>query len=412
MRSPFVAATLFWSEAFRALSRHRFRSTLTALGVAIGIGAVVAVVAIGRTSTYLVEEQLRGLGENLVWVEAGSRNLAGVRTGSHVAISLTMDDAEAILREVPAITSVTPQIDGNILAVYGNRNWTTHYRGVSPDFLTIRRWTIAEGAAFTEEDVLQATNVCLLGQTARERLFGKEDPIGERIRLQNQICVVVGVLGTKGQSGWGQDQDDAILLPYTTVQRKIRGRGYGWLDDIMCSAASPEVVGEATEQIIGLIRQRHHIHPGDEDDFNIRKPEELIKSQIEASQTLEGLLIALASISLIIGGIGIMNVMLVSVTERTREIGIRLAVGATEWTIEIQFLGEACMLSAVGGSVGLFIGIAASYLMGDLLALPVFVPPQALVVAPIVSIGVGIFFGMYPAWRAAQLDPIAALRYE
>jgi putative ABC transport system permease protein len=411
-RTVRVAFALFAREAVRGLMRNRLRSALSALGIAVGVCAIIAVISIGKASTRIVEEQLQGLGDNLVWVEAGSRNLAGVRMGGHVAVTLTLEDAEAIRREVSSIKSVTPQVDGSVIAVFGHHNWTTKYRGVSQEFLEIRRWPVVDGASFTDEDVKQGASVCLLGQTTKEQLFQSEDPIGETIRIQNQIFKVVGVLGPKGQSANGQDQDDAILLPYTTALRKIRGPGSMWLDDIMCSAAAPGLIDSAAKSVTALLRDRHRIYPGSEDDFNIRHPEDQIKAQIEASQTLENLLLCLAVISLVVGGIGIMNVMLVSVTERTAEIGVRLAVGATEWAIEVQFLGEAVALSMVGGSLGLLVGLVGTWGLADMLHLPRVVPPQALLAAPIFSIAVGLFFGVYPAWRAARLDPIRALRQE
>jgi putative ABC transport system permease protein len=326
--------------------------------------------------------------------------------------SLTMGDAEAIRNEVPLIRSVSPNVDGNVLIAYGNRNWTTHYRGITPEFLSIKRWDVIEGEPFTMEDVRHTANVCMIGQTARQQLFGTQEAVGQYIRINKQIFQVSGVLEPKGQSATGQDQDDTILLPYTTVLKKLKGQGFISLDDIMTSAVSLDAANPAIEQISALLRQRHHILPGREDDFNIRHPEEVIKAQIAANRTLALFLTSVASISLLVGGIGIMNVMLVSVTQRMREIGLRLAIGATTWAIQIQFLGEAVMLSLFGGFVGVFIGVAGSFILGYVLDWPVFIPVEALIVAPIFAIVVGIFFGFYPARRASQLDPIACLRHE
>jgi putative ABC transport system permease protein len=405
-------ARLFCREAARGLLRHKLRSALTTLGITIGIAAVVLVVAIGEAGKARAEDALRNLGDNLVWVEAGSRNVAGVRTGTHGTSSLMLEDAEAIRREVPLITRLSPQIDGNIHAVRGDRDWTTRFRGETPDYLAIKRWTVARGAAFTDADVEQSASKVLIGETVRQQLFGDEDPVGATIRASGQLFEVIGVLAPKGQSTDGRDQDDWIFLPYTTAHAKLRGKGPMWLDDILCSAASPEAVYPAIDQIVALMRQRHQIRPGAEDDFNIRRPDEIIKAQIESSHTLAALLTSVALISLLVGGIGIMNVMLASVTQRTREIGIRLAVGATRFAIEIQFLGEAVMLGLVGGVAGILASLGGASSTGRALAWPIAISARAVAVAVGSSIAVGLVAGLYPAWRAARLDPIEALRHE
>ena len=404
--------TLFGREAIRALSRNKLRSALSAIGIAIGVAAVVCVVAIGTAGSQRAEQQLQNLGDNLVWIEAGSRNVNGVRSGSHGMTSLTMGDAEAIAKGVPFVNSVSPNVDGTVLIASGDRNWTTHYRGVTPEFLDIRRWKMAEGNPFTSVDVVHAANVCMIGATARQQLFGAAEAVGRDIRINKQIFRVLGVLASKGQSPNGRDQDDTIILPYTTVQKKLRGKGFTWLDDIMCSAVSLDDARPAIAQISAVLRERHHIPQGEQDDFNIRHPEEVIKAQIAAKRTLAFFLISIASISLLVGGIGIMNVMLVSVTERTKEIGLRLAIGATTRDIQIQFLGEAVMLSLFGGLTGVFLGVAGSFIMGYALGWPMSIPLEALIVAPLFAIVVGISFGFYPAWRATQMDPITALRHE
>jgi putative ABC transport system permease protein len=396
----------------RALSRNKLRSALTALGITIGVAAVVCVVAIGHAGSDRAEAQLQSLGDNFVWVEAGSRNINGVRNGAHGTTSLTLDDCDAIRSEVPLIKACSPQADGNVAVAYGNQSWLTHYRGVSPEFVAIRRWPIIEGDGFTAEQVDQAAGVCVLGQTVRKQLFGAESPIGRDIRLQNLLCTVIGVLAPKGQTSFGQDQDDTLLLPYTTANARIRGRGYAWLDDILCSAVTPLAVNPAIDRISDLMRQRHGIRPGEDDDFNIRRPDELIKAQIEASRTLALLLICIASVSLLVGGIGVMNVMLVSVAQRTKEIGLRMAIGATPSSVQLQFLAEAVMLSLFGGAVGVALGVGTSLLLGRALEWPMSIPPEALAIAPGFSIAVGVFFGFWPAWKAARLDPIAALRHE
>ncbi len=407
-----IPLSIFGHEAIRALSRNKVRSALSAVGITIGIAAVVCVVALGTAGSQRAVQQLQNLGDNLVWVEAGSRNVNGVRSGSHGMTSLTMEDAEAILHEVPFIKSVSPNVDGSVLVASGRLNWTTHYRGVTPEFLGIKRWDLTEGEPFTREDVDHVANLVMIGQTVRQQLFETEEAVGKLVRINQQIYRVIGVLAPKGQSATGQDQDDTIIMPYTTVQKRLRGKGFSWLDDIMCSAESLDVVKPAVDQINELLRRRHHIRTGGDDDFNIRRPEEVIKAQIAANHTLAFFLTSVASISLLVGGIGIMNVMLVSVTERTREIGLRMAIGAKTSAIQIQFLGEAVILSLFGGILGVFVGVAGSFIIGYILGWPISIPLEALVVAPIFSIGVGVFFGFYPAWRAAQLDPIVALRYE
>jgi putative ABC transport system permease protein len=399
-------------EAMRALRRNKLRSTLTTLGIMIGIAAVVLVVAVGQAGSARAEAELQKLGDNLVWIEAGARNVNGARTGSHGATSLTFEDADAIKREVPLIKRMSPQVDGTVRLIRGNQNWVTRFRGETPDYLEIKKWDLARGASFTDEDVEQAASKILIGRTVREQLFGAVDPVGEVVRIQGQLFEVVGELSPKGQSGDGRDQDDWILLPFTTAEAKLRGQGLKWLDDILCSAVSPEAVNPAIERVIALMRQRHHIAPGQEDDFNIRRPDEVLKAQVEASSSLALLLVSIASVSLLVGGIGIMNVMLASVAQRTREIGVRLAIGARESEVQLQFLGEAVLLSLVGGVGGVLLSLGGAVLFEGILHWPIVVPPSAVALAVVASAGVGVFFGFYPARRAARLDPIVALRHE
>ncbi len=397
-------------SALVALLRNKMRSILTVLGITIGIAAVICVVAIGKAGQARVEQQLNNLGDNFVWIEAGGRAVNGVRTGTHGTKSLVLADGVAIKNQIPLIKSQSPNVDGSIQIIYANQNWFTGYRGVSPEYFDIKRWVIDQGAAFSQDDVERSADVCVIGRTVRDTLFGVEDPIGKVMRVKDLPCKVVGTLMPKGLSVSGQDQDDTILMPYTTVMKKIKGAP--WLDDILCSAVSPAAVKIAGQEAAALLRDRHHLRPEEEDDFNIRNPEDIIQAQLEASKTLTILLIAIASISLIVGGIGIMNVMLVSVTERTREIGVRVAVGATEEAIQLQFLGESVMLSLVGGAAGVLLGIVGSYIVGRTLQWPMQMSIESVIVAALFSVAVGVFFGYYPARKASLLDPIEALRYE
>jgi putative ABC transport system permease protein len=397
-------------ESLRALFRNKMRSTLTVLGITIGIGAVICVVAIGQAGSQQVQKQLDNLGDNFVWIEAGARAPNGIRTGSHGTKTLTADDGYALMKQIPLLKLMSPQVDSNAQIIYGNRNWSTSYRGVSPDYMTIKRWDVVQGVPFTEEDIARAAPVCVIGNTLKEQLFPGENPIGKTVRIKDMPCQVVGVLAMKGQSGFGQDQDDTILLPYTTAQRRIKG--IDWVDDLMFSAVSQDAINPAIDQATGVLRERHHIRAGQDDDFNIRRPDEMIKTRLEASRTFSLLLVVIASVSLLVGGIGIMNVMLVSVTERTREIGVRMSIGATEGDVQLQFLGEAVMLSLFGGVIGVIFGIAGSVFIGNALEWPISISPQAIVVAAAFATFIGVFFGYYPAVKASRLDPIEALRFE
>jgi len=396
--------------ALRALARNKMRTALTMLGIIIGVGAVICTVAIGEGASSQVQEQIRNLGDNIVFVAAGSVSQGGVRMGSAATKTLTVADAKAIQQQIPMIARVSPGVGSRVQVVYGNQNWNTRVSGVGPEFLEIRRWPVANGSAFSDHEVEAAANVCLLGPTVVENLFGSEDPVNQTVRIQNLPFRVIGVLASKGQSPFGQDEDDTILMPFTTVQKKISG--IDWLQFIMCSAISPEAINPARQQIAGLLRQRHRLRPNEDDDFIIRSPMDLANAQAQAGKIMTLLLASIASVSLLVGGIGIMNIMLVSVTERTREIGVRMAVGATEEDVQMQFLSEAMVLSLFGGSAGVLFGVGASIGVSSMLQWPTRIPPLAIVIAVLFSAGVGIFFGYYPARKAARLDPIEALRYE
>ena len=400
---------LLGSSVF-ALVRNKMRSLLTVLGITIGIAAVICVVAIGKAGQAQVEQQMNNLGDAFVWIEAGGRAVNGVRTGTHGTKTLVLSDAVAIKNQIPLIKSVSPNVDGSIQIIYANQNWYTGYRGVAPEYFDIKRWTLDQGAYFTADDVERASDVCVIGRTVRDQLFGAKDPIGQVIRVRNLPCKVVATMKPKGLSVSGQDQDDTVIMPYSTVMKKIKGNN--WLDDILCSAVSPDVVKLAGQQAAALLRDRHHLRPEEDDDFNIRNPEDIIQAQLEASRTMTLLLVAIASISLVVGGIGIMNVMLVSVTERTREIGVRVAVGATEEAIQLQFLGESVMLSLAGGAAGVLLGVFGSAFVGRTLQWPMQLSIEAVILAAAFSVAVGVFFGYYPARKASRLDPIESLRYE
>jgi len=383
---------------------------LTILGIAVGVGSFICVIAIGNAGTSSIEDQLQSLGDNFVWIEAGSRARNGMRMGARGSRTLVLSDAHAIMEQVPLIKSMSPNVDGRIQVVYGGENWSTQFRGVTPEFLEIRRWTLRLGTFFTAGDVEAAAPVCVLGQTVVENLFGNEDPIGKIIRITAVPCKVVGVLLAKGFSATGQDQDDFVVMPFTFAQKRITGTF--WLDDIFCSAVTREAMPEATRQIVGLLRERHHLNAAEDDDFNVRRPEDVVQAQLATSRIMTALMASVASLSLLVGGIGIMNIMLVSVTQRTREIGVRLAVGATEGDVQLQFLSEATALSVLGGLFGLVAGVISSVAVENLFQFPTKLTPEIFIIGGLFSAGIGILFGYYPARKASQLDPIQGLRYE
>jgi putative ABC transport system permease protein len=397
--------------ALKALARNKLRSSLTSLGIIIGVSAVICVVAIGEGASATIERAIANIGANMVWVEAGGINRNGVRTGNGQTSSLTLGDYEAIRTRIPLVTNVTPQADTGVQLIYGNQNWHSSVRGIGPAYLDLKNWEVIRGGMFTDQDVDRAANVCVLGQTIVDQLFADdEDPLGEVIRVNNEPCTVLGVLEVKGQSATGQDQDDNLLMPYSTVMKKIKGQT--WLDDIMCSARSANQIDQAEQDITALMRERHHIRPDAQDDFNLRHPTEIAEAVKASTQTMETLLAAIASVSLLVGGVGIMNIMLVSVTERTREIGLRMAVGARARDVLRQFLIEAVLLSVLGGAAGVAIGLFGARAIANNLHWPTHISTTAIWIAFGVSAAIGITFGYYPAFRAARLDPIEALRIE
>src|SRR5215467_12980062 len=323
--------TLVIYIALRALARNLLRSGLSMLGISIGVGAFICSVAVGQGAAWQIAEQIRSLGENFIWIEAGNRNVNGVRTGTQGTQSLTLRDMYAIQQQIPLLAQVSPNVDLRVQVVSRDQNWATQVRGVTPAFMTVRGWRLARGTFFTDDDVAAIRRVCVLGQTVVANLFGAVDPIGQIIRVQQIPCQVLGVMAVKGQSAIGQDQDDVVLIPYTVVQKQVKG--ITWLDDILCSAVSAETIPLAERQITALLRERHHVGRGQEDDFNLRHPTEIAQTRVASQRTMTLLLASVATVALVVGDIGIMNIMLVSVTERTREIGVRLAVGARQRNI-------------------------------------------------------------------------------
>jgi putative ABC transport system permease protein len=396
--------------ALRALARNKMRSALTMLGIIIGVGAVIAVVSIGQGAQYMVQQGIQAMGTNVVFIGAGSNRPGGARVGFGGVKTLTIDDMNAILREIPLIKQAAPSVNSRKQVVYGNQNWNTSVTGTTPNFFDIRNWSIQAGSVFSDEEVVLAANVCVIGTTVAKILFLDENPVGKTMRIGNLPFRVDGVLESKGQNVMGQDQDDAIYAPYTTVQRKISG--ITWVQFISASAISQVASVAAVDPITSLLRERHRIRPGDDDDFFVRTQSEVADLANQTQSVMTMLLGGIASVSLLVGGIGIMNIMLVSVTERTREIGVRMAVGATQGDVRRQFLVEAVTLSMMGGAIGILFGLGGSALISNFLSWPTLISIKAILTAAIFSAVVGIFFGYYPARKAAQLDPIEALRYE
>jgi len=409
--------TVLWMTiltALRALRRNKLRSALTMLGIIIGVAAVVTMVSVGRGADAAVQQQIRSLGNNLLMIVPGATTAAGVRSGSGTASTLTAADGTAIARECPAVAEVGWVKRQLVQVVYGNTNWSTSGQGVTPSYHTVRDWPVVAGRFFDEREQAGASPVAVLGQTVVDNLFaGGEDPIGATIRVKNVPFEVIGVLARKGQTTWGQDQDDVVFMPFSTAERRTLGTLIlGTVDMIYASTARSEDIAVAQQQIRDLLRERHRIQPGQDEDFTVRNLNEIAEASKMASEVMSNLLLSVASISLLVGGIGIMNIMLVSVTERTREIGIRMAVGARTRHILVQFLVEAIVVSTFGGLIGVLVGLGGTHLVATLAAWPTLVSAPAIAVAFSFSAAVGIVFGFYPAKRASALDPITALRSE
>ncbi len=397
-------------SAFRALQRNKMRSFLTMLGIIIGVGAVIAMLAIGQGAEYSVEQQINALGTNVLIVLPGSQQTAGVRVGAGSVTTLTEDDAFAIQRECPAVALVSPGTFSGGQAIAGNLNWATSVQGTGTDYLEIRQWKIAYGDFYTEQDIKSAAKVCILGKTVADNLFPDSSPVDQNIRIRNVPFKVIGVLERKGQNAMGQDQDDVILAPYTTVARRLSW--FPYIRQVLVSATSQANIPVAQEQIAELLRMRHKLSAYDPDDFTIRNQADLASAATATTDILTILLASIASVSLLVGGIGIMNIMLVSVTERTREIGIRMSVGARGRDILTQFLIEALVLSLVGGIAGMFLGVIGSVVISNMAKWPTVVTAFSIILSFGFSIAVGVFFGFYPARKAALLNPIDALRYD
>mgnify|MGYP001567618686 CR=1 FL=1 len=394
--------------ALKALARNKMRTALTMLGMIIGVAAVITMVALGTGAQSSIETQIQAAGTNMIMVSAGNFMSGGVRTGQGNASTLTPEDAQAI-QDVPGVQYLAPGVNTRGQVVAGNLNWGTQIQGTDVDLPLIRSWPTARGAFFSPADVASAAKVAVLGAVVHEQLFGGDvDPVGQIIRINNQPFTISGVMSSKGQSGMGQDQDDVVYVPYTTVMKKLRGITY--VQNITVSAASAADTAPTADRIAALLRTRHQIV--DEDDFMVRTMEEMASVRVQATETMTALLASIAGVSLLVGGIGIMNIMLVSVTERTREIGLRLAIGARGRDVLMQFLVEAIVLSLVGGSIGIALGLGLSEGVTLWMSWPTKVSPQAVAVAFVFAAITGVFFGFYPARKAAALDPIDALRFE
>jgi putative ABC transport system permease protein len=401
--------------ALRALRINKLRSALTMLGIVIGVGAVIAMVAVGSGAAHRISDQIASIGSNLLMVLPGAATSGGMRMGHGSTMTLTEDDGRAIASEIPGVLAASGSMRGVAQVVFGNQNWSTGIQGTAPDYLTIRDWELAAGKFFTQEDMDGATKVAVLGQTVKESLFGDGDALGEIVRIRKVPFTIIGVLTRKGQSTWGQDQDDVVLIPLSTAKKRVLGVSQAnarFVGVIQIKVASPDLIPEVEQQVTDLLRQRHRLQPYQENDFQVRNLSDMFAAQEASSRTMTLLLGAIASVSLLVGGIGIMNIMLVSVTERTREIGLRMAVGARSRDILGQFLIEAVTLALIGGLLGVLLGVGISTLIASLAGWSILITAGSIGMAFGSSALIGIFFGYFPAHKAAFLDPIEALRYE
>ncbi len=405
-----------FAVALRALRVNAMRSALTMLGIIIGVAAVIAMVAVGAGAQDRVSQQIESLGANLLIVFNSSSRQGGARLGAGSGLSLTLDDALALQRELDSVAVAAPTVRGSTQLIYGNLNWSAGTQGTTPEYFVAREWGLSDGRIFTPDEVRRSAKVAVIGQTIVDNLFVDTNPVGETFRIKKVPFEVIGVLDKKGQNSFGQDQDDVVLVPITTARTRLLGTSSRARPDsvsaILVKGASADRMSEAEEDVTELLRTRHRITAGEDDDFRVRNLSEITEARAESQRILTLLLAAVASIALLVGGIGIMNIMLVSVTERTREIGLRMAVGARQRDILFQFLVEAVTLSAIGGLIGVVAGVGGAALVANLAGWPVLIEPTALIVAVLFSAAVGVFFGFYPARKAAHLDPIDALRYE
>ena len=397
--------------SLKSLGRNMIRSILTMLGIIIGVAAVITMVSLGQGAQRQVQEEIAAMGTNTLWIRAGSRRSWGIRSGSGTMNTLNAADFEAIAQEVPTVQAVSPSASTMAQVVFGNQNWNTRIEGYNEQYPLLRNWPLTQGSFFEESHVKTASRVAVLGQTVVDELFGGGDPVGQTIRVKNLPFQVLGVLKKKGANNWGRDQDDTIIVPYTTVQKKFQG-GVLYVQSGLISAVSARASFAAQEQITALLRQRHDLSSDQANDFRVRNLSEFAERAEATNRIMTNLLASIAAVSLLVGGIGIMNIMLVSVTERTREIGIRMAIGARPGHVRIQFLAEAIVLCLVGGFIGLGMGLGGSLLVSQAMGWPTQISPNSIVVSIVFSAAIGIFFGYYPAHKAARLDPIEALHYE
>jgi putative ABC transport system permease protein len=398
--------------ALRALMRNKIRSLLTMLGIIIGIAAVIAMIGIGQGATVMMQNELSSMGDNLLMVFPGSMSKGGMQFGMGTNSTLTPQDSDALMKESNYIKAISPVNRSNGQLIYQEKNWAASIQGVAPSYLTIGNWKMDTGDFFTDSDVRGATKVCVLGATTSKQLFEDEDPTGKIFRIKNMPFRVIGVLGKKGSNAMGQDQDDIVMVPWTTVRRVLQNTAFNSINQIVMSLKSVDTLEQAKTEITAILRERHHLTENMDDDFSLMAMTELNQMITSTSRLMTILLTAIASISLLVGGIGIMNIMLVSVTERTREIGLRMAVGARSRDILLQFLVEAIVLSGIGGIWGILLGVGGAQMVTLINNWPVSVSVTSILLAFFFSAAVGIFFGFFPAWRASRLNPIEALRYE